>query len=101
MPRDSCTPYLQLGRKFSVRIGEREAIQSEIDEFDNHIIQCYTDGSHIEGKTVAGIHFKLQTLEMENQSIFLGIHATVYQAEVLAMSHAAYTMNKAEIKNKK
>ena len=23
MPRDSCTPYLQLGRKFSVKIGEK------------------------------------------------------------------------------
>ena len=99
MPRDSCTPYLQFDRKFSVQIEERDIIQSKIDEFDNHIIQCYTDGSHIEGKTGAGIYFKHQFPEMENQSIFLGIYATVYQAEVLAISHAADTMNKAGITN--
>ena len=99
MPRDSCTPYLQFDRKFSVQIEERDKIQSKIDEFDNHIIQCYTDGSHIEGKTGAGIYFKHQTPEMENQSIFLGIYATVYQAEVLAISHAVDTMNKAGITN--
>ena len=73
MPRDSCTPFLQFDRKFSVQIEERDIIQSKIDEFDNHIIQCYTDGSHIERKTGAGIYFKHQLPEMENQSIFLGI----------------------------
>ena len=95
MPKDSCTPYLQFGRKFSVKIGERDEIQSEIDELDNGIIQCYTDGSHIDRKTGAGIFFKPhQTLEFENQAISLGKLATVYQAEVIAISNAADTMNK-------
>ena len=58
MPKDSCTPYLQFGRKYSVKIGERDEIQSEIDELDNGIIQCYTDGSHIDRKTGAGIFFQ-------------------------------------------
>ena len=100
MPRDSCTPYLQFGRNFSVKIGERNEIRSEIDEFEIDSIQCYTDGSHIDRKTGAGIFFKHhQTLEMENQAICLGKFATVYQAEVLAISHAADAMNKAGITN--
>ena len=95
MPKDSCTPYLQFGRKFSVNIGERDEIQLEIDELDIGIIQCYTDGSHIDGKTGAGIFFKPhQSLEFENQAISLGKMATVYQSEVIAISNAADTMNK-------
>ena len=100
MPRDSCTPYLQFGRKFSLKIGERCKIPSEIDEFDANVIQCYTDGSHIDRKTGAGIFFKHhQILEMENQAIFLGKFATVYQAEVFAITQAADAMNKAGITN--
>ena len=100
MPKDSCTPYLQFGRKFSVKIGERDKIQSEIDELGNEIIQCYTDGSYIDRKTGAGIFFKPhQTLKFENQAFSLGKLATVYQAEVIAISKAADTMNKAGITN--
>ena len=39
MPKDSCTPYLQFGKKFSVKIGERNEIQSEIEELGEEIIQ--------------------------------------------------------------
>ena len=100
MPKDSCTPYLQFEINFSVKIGERTEIQSEIDEFDNEIIQCYTDGSHIDRKTGAGIFFKPhQTLEIENQAISLGGLATVYQAEVIGIARAADMMNKAGITN--
>ncbi|CAL4146741.1 unnamed protein product [Meganyctiphanes norvegica] len=100
MPKDSCTPFLQFGRKFSVKIGQRNEIQTEIDELDDGIIQCYTDGSHIDRKTGAGIFFKPnQILEVENQTISLGRLATVYQAEVIAISNAADIMNKAGITN--
>ncbi|CAL4077635.1 unnamed protein product, partial [Meganyctiphanes norvegica] len=100
MPKDSCTPFLQFGRKFSVKIGKRNEIQTEIDELDDGIIQCYTDGSHIDRKTGAGIFFKPnQILEVENQTISLGRLATVYQAEVIAISNAADIMNKAGITN--
>ena len=98
MPGASCTPSLQFGRKFSIKIGERHNIQSEIDELDNHVIQCYTDGSHIDRKTGAGIYFKPPlTLEMENQAFSLGRLTTVYQAEVTAISVSADIMNKAGI----
>ena len=100
MPKDSCTPYLQFERKYSVKIGERNQIQSEIDELDDNVIQCYTDGSHIDRKTGAGIFFKPhQILEIDNQAISLGKLATVYQAEVIAISHAADAMIKAGISN--
>merc|ERR1739842_76216 len=100
MPKDSCTPYLQFERNYSVKIGERNQIQSEIDELDDNVIQCYTDGSHIDRKTGAGIFFKPhQILEIDNQAISLGKLATVYQAEVIAISHAADAMIKAGISN--
>jgi ribonuclease HI len=100
MPKDSCTPYLQFGKRFSVKIGERSEIQSEIDELGEGIIQCYTDGSHIDKKTGAGIYFKPhEILELENQAISLGKLATVYQAEVIAIANAADVMIKADIRN--
>ena len=100
MPKDSCTPFFQFGKSFSVKIGERNEIQSEIDELEDHIIQCYTDGSNIDRKTGAGIFFKPhQSLEIENQIINLGQIATVFQAEVIAISNAADIMNKARIMN--
>merc|ERR1712030_118441 len=100
MPKDSCTPFFQFGKSFSVKIGERNEIQSEIDELEDHIIQCYTDGSNIDRKTGAGIFFKPhQSLEIENQIINLGQIVTVFQAEVIAISNAADIMNKARIMN--
>merc|ERR1711984_32756 len=87
MPNESCTPFFQFGKSFSVKIGERNEIQSEIDELEDHIIQCYTDGSNIDRKTGAGIFFKPhQSLEIENQFINLGQIATDFQAEVIAIS---------------
>ena len=100
MPKDSCTPYIQFERNYSVKIGERSKIPSEIDELDPRTIQCYTDGSHIDQKSGAGIFFKPhQHLEMENQAISLGFLATVYQAEVIGISNAADMMTKAGITN--
>ena len=100
MPKDSCTPFLQFGKSFSTHIGERNQIQLVIDELEEGIIQCYTDGSHIDRRTGAGIYFKPhETLHMEDQAISLGSFATVYQAEVIAISAAADTMIKADIRN--
>ena len=100
MPKDSCTPYLQFGKKFSVTIGERNKVPSEIEELDERTIQCYTDGSHIQGRSGAGIYFKPDLpYELENQAISLGKFATVYQAEVIAISHAADMMHRAGITN--
>ena len=100
MPKDSCTPFLQFGKGFSTQIGERNQIQSVIDELGEGIIQCYTDGSHIDRKTGAGIYFKPhEILQLEDQAISLGKFATVYQAEVIAISAAADLMIKADIQN--
>ena len=100
MPKDSCTPYLQFGKKNSVKIGERNEIQSEIEELGEGIIQCYTDGSYIDRKTGAGIYFKPhEILQLEDQAISLGKLATVYQAEVIAIANAADMMIKADIQN--
>ena len=100
MPKDSCTPYLQFGKKFSVKIGERDQIQSEIEELGEGVIQCYTDGSHIDRKTGAGIFFKPhEFLQLEDQAFSLGKIATVYQAEVIAIANAADMMIKADIRN--
>ena len=100
MPKDSCTPYLQFGKSFSVRIGERSEIQSEIEELDEEIIQCYTDGSHIDRKTGAGIYYKPhENLQLEDQAFSLGKLATVYQAEVIAIAKAADMMIKTDVQN--
>lgn len=100
MPKNSCTPYLQFGKRFSVKIGERNEIQSDIEELGEGVIQCYTDGSHIDRKTGAGIYFKPhENLQLENQAFSLGKLATVYQAEVIAIANAADMMIKADIRN--
>ena len=86
--QDMNTPILNLDIKFLVDIPTRE----EYEEFTpppNSIIG-YTDGSKLhDNNTGAGIHISFNQTNIKEESIHLGMHATVFQAEIFAIGRAA------------
>ena len=55
---------------------------------DEPTVACYTDGSKLEsGRTGAGVHFP--GWKINDLVIYLGYYASVFQAEVLAITLAA------------
>lgn len=88
-----------MGNVFSVKIGERNTIQSDIEEVGVGVIQCYI-GSHIDKKTVAGMYFKpYEILHLDDQTFGLRKLATVYEAEVIVITNGADMIMKADIRN--
>ena len=62
-------------------------------------INCFTDGSKNEEGSGAGYIIKSYYFETQ-ESIYLGENATVFQAEIMAISTASLSMLDAEIRNK-
>ena len=100
MEQDNTTTTLNLDSNFMVEIPNRDDFK-EVDNNDNNVI-CYTDGSKMDGDQCgAGIVVNIGTgSEVFEESFHLGVHSTVFQAEVFAISRVAHHLTHANIKDK-
>ena len=56
---------------------------------NQNTVKVYTDCSKLDGRVGAGFYQKTQTTPQSKQFFHLGIHGTVFQAEVFAISKGA------------
>ena len=88
MPCDGIIPQYLFGHMYSVHIPKREDWNTERDAIlPPETKSCFTDGSKMDGKAGAGVHFADQNTA--DMSLPLGHHATVFQAEVHAIAECA------------
>ena len=79
-------------RQFETKIEKREDIvKVRPRPFEERTINCYTDGSRTDGITGAGYIYMSQDFK-EQESIFLGKEATVFQAEIIAITEAGRSL---------
>eukprot|EP00116_Pleurobrachia_bachei_P001378 sb/3461640/ len=93
---DSTKPTLNLDMKFKTKLPGKSDEYMEEAEKEMEIeskIQCYTDGSkNEEDKTGSGIYIMRKGDELAKDSYNLPDTATVFQAEVIAITEAANKM---------
>lgn len=86
--QDMITPVLNLDIRFMVEIPTRDEYK-EITPLPDSIIS-YTDGSKLpDNNTGAGIYISCNQETTTEESIHLGMNATVFQAEIFAIGRAA------------
>ena len=86
--QDQITQMLNLDTGFSVEIPER--LEYKEVSWEDMDINCFTDGSRLENcKTGAGVLIEINQNATVEESIHLGLEATVFQAEVFAVGRAA------------
>ena len=64
---------------------KKNAIRSETD-LNQNTVKVYTDGSKLDGREDAGFYAEYANNSPKQTFFHLGIHSTVFQAEVLAVS---------------
>ena len=67
---------------------KKNAIRSE-SVLNQNTIKVYTDGSKLNGRVGAGFYAEYPNNFPKQAFFHLGIHSTVFQAEVLAISEVA------------
>ena len=96
MPEDRCQKYIQLQRKFSVKILDRNSannIHDRVIAKNGHgVISCFTDGSKTAGMDWSGAGIYIKEMDLK-QSISLGAFPTVFQTEVFAIKECACCLN--------
>ena len=87
MEQDSTTTSLNVDITFSVEIPDR-ALYQELP-MDKTTINCYTDGSKMEGDVGAAVYITKDGETVQEASYYLGSNSTVFQAETYAINQAA------------
>ena len=69
-------------------MNKKNAIRSETD-LNQNTVKVYADGSKLDGREDAGFHAEYPNNSPKQAFFNLGIHSTVFQAKVLAISAVA------------
>ena len=94
MPADRIKKPKVLGRNFECQImdkNKKNAIRSESIRNQN-TVKVYTDDSKLDGRVGAGFYAEYPNNFPKQAFSHLGIHSTVFQAEVLAISEVAKSL---------
>ena len=76
-------------RNFKCQITDKKnAIRSE-SVLNQNTVKIYTDGSKLDGRVGAGFYAEYPNNSSKQAFFHLGIHSTVFQAEVLAIPQVA------------
>ena len=86
---DAMTTELNLDNNFSVDIPSRDNYGELLDAIEPATIQCYTDGSKMDGRVGAGTYISSNGETLIEESFYLGKLSTVFQAEVTAVERTA------------
>ena len=90
-PQDGLTNTKRLNSKFNIKIDRREDIsKSRPKPTEEHMINCYTDGSKTGNKSGAA-YIYMSTTFKQQESTYLG-DTTVFQAEIIAICNACRDM---------
>ncbi|MEC9321195.1 MAG: reverse transcriptase domain-containing protein [Chloroflexota bacterium] len=88
-PMDLVKPHLNLDPNFKVEIPPRENFPAVLSGIPPSTIQCYTDGSKMEERVGAGFVIYEDKEVVAEECFYLGLHSTVFQAEVTAITKVA------------
>ena len=89
MPADRIKKTKVLERNFERQIMDiKNAIRSE-SILNQNTVKVYTDDSKLDGRVGAGFYAEYPNNSPKQAFFHLGIHNTVFQAEVLAISEVA------------
>lgn len=96
MPSDICVPAVQFDRKFEVYISDRDQWDSPQEPGMGHS-RIFTDGSKSDLGSGSGVF-----VEEDDTKLFypLGMHATVFQAEIYAILKAMHYIEDMKWKHK-
>ena len=93
MPADRIKKTKVFERNFECQIMDKQnAIRSE-SILNHNTIRVYTDGSKLDGRVGAGFYAEYPNNSPKQAFFHLGIHSTVFQAEVLAISEVAKNLH--------
>ena len=93
-PQDKTALKVRIGSNFEIEIGKREALSKQkVRPMPRkpHIVNCFTDGSKTDIGAGAAYIIKGNQIKAQDY-IHLGQYATVFQAEITAISMAAITL---------
>ena len=100
--QDPMKPILSINQRFTVLVPSREEYKEpKGEDFD---VVCYTDGSKINDHTGAGVVIKggPSWSHLDHcESFHLGLHSTVFQAEVFAVAKTAEILQEHALSNTK
>ena len=89
MPADRIKKTKIFGRIFECQIMDKKnAIRSK-SVLNQNTVKVYTDGSKLDGRVGAGFYAEYPKKYLKQAFFHHGIHSTVFQAEVLAISEMA------------
>ena len=89
MPIDQMKNTKVFERNFERQITDKEnAVRSE-SVLNQNTVKVYTNGSKLDGRVGAGFYAEYPNNSLKQAFFNLGIHSTVLQAEVLAISKRA------------
>ena len=99
MPADRVKKTKVFERNFECQIMDKQnAIRSE-SILNHNTIRVYTDGSKLDGRVGAGFYAEYPNNSPKQAFFHLGIHSTVFQAEVLAISEVAKNLHLEKMHN--
>ena len=99
MPADRIKKTKVFERNFECQIMDKQnAIRSE-SILNHNTITVYTDGSKLDGRVGAGFYAEYPSNSPKQAFFHLGIHSTVFQAEVLAISEVAKNLHLEKMHN--
>ena len=89
MPADQTNKTKVFERNFECQITDKKnAIRSE-SVLNQNTVKVYTDGSKLNGRVGAGFYAKNPNNSPKQAFFHVGIHSTVFQAEVFAIPEVA------------
>ena len=101
MPADRIKKTKVFERNFQCQImDEKNAIRFE-SVLNQNTVKVYSDGSKLDGRVGAGFYAEYPNNSPKQAFFHLGIHSTVLQAEVLAISEVAKNLLWEKIHNPK
>ena len=99
-PNDKLTTTHRTSKNFITTIEDRSNIEKfRPKPYEENIINCFTDGSRSNGTTGAG-YISMNSEFKEQDSIYLGKDATVFQAEIIAIMEASRNLLTKKINGK-
>ena len=100
MPADRIKKTKVFERNFECQIMDKKnAIRSE-SVLNQNTVKVYTDGSKLNRRVGAGFYSEYPSNSRKQAFCLLGIHSTVFQAEVFAISEVAKNLHLEKTHNK-
>ena len=100
MPADQIKKTKVFGRNFECQNMDKKNVLRSESVLNQNTVKVYTDGSKLDGRVGAGFYVEYPNNSQEQAFFHLGIHSTMFQAEVLAISEVAKNLLLGKMHNK-